>query len=55
MFPPPFEVDPDWYENYWYRERARPKRRTFRRSLARFAVLVALLAVGSVLLSQFHP
>ena len=55
MFPAPFEVDPKWYEKYWYSERPRPKRRTFGRSLARFGVLVALLAGSSVLLSKFHP
>ncbi len=55
MFPAPFNVDPKWYENYWYSGRPRPKRRTLRRSLARFGALVALLAGSSVLLSQFHP
>ncbi len=54
MFPPPFNVDPKWYENYWFSEQQRPKRRPFRRSLAQFAVLVALLAGGGILLSQFH-
>jgi hypothetical protein len=55
MFPAPFNVDPKWYENYWYSVRPRPKRRTFRRSLARFGALVALLAGSSVLLSQLYP
>lgn len=55
MFPAPFNVDPKWYEHYWYSGRPRPKRRTFRRSLARFGALVALLAGSSVLLSQLHP
>lgn len=54
MFPPPFEVDPDWYERYWYGERPRPKGRVPHRSWARVAVLVALFAGGSLLLSQFH-
>lgn len=55
MFPAPFNIDPNWYEKYWFGERAPPKRRVFRRGIARFAVLVALLAGGGVLLSQLHP
>ena len=54
MVPPPFNVDPEWYENYWFGARPRPKRRTFGRSMMRFTVLVALVAGGGVLLSQFH-
>jgi hypothetical protein len=54
MFPFPFRVDPEWYENYWYSERPRPKRRSFPVSLVRFAVLVVLLTGGSAVLSQFH-
>jgi hypothetical protein len=50
----PFEVDPKWYENYWYSERPRPKRRTAARSLARLGVLVVLLAGSGVVLSHYH-
>ncbi len=51
MFP---FVDPGWYEDYWYSNRPRPKRRPFSRSLARFAVLVGLLVGGSLALKHFH-
>lgn len=51
MFP---FVDPRWYENYWYSNRPRPKRRSFSRSLARFAVLVGLLVGGSLVLKHSH-
>ena len=40
----PLEVDPGWYEKYWLSEQPRPKRRPFARHLARFAVVVVLLA-----------
>ena len=43
----PLQVDPKWYENYWYSNRPRPRRRSFGGSLARFAMLVGLLAIGS--------
>jgi hypothetical protein len=55
MFPPPFNVDPNWYQNYWFGERPPAKRKVFRRSITRFAALVVLVAGGGVLLSQFHP
>ena len=51
MFP---FVDPGWYEEYWYSNRQRPKRRSFSRSIARFAVLVGLLVGGSLALKHFH-
>ena len=51
MFPP-FNLDPGWFERYWYA--AEPKRRSLSRSLARFAVLVALLAGGGSVLSSHH-
>ncbi len=51
MFP---FVDPGWYEDYWYSNLPRPKRRPLSRSLARFAVLVGLLVGGSLALKHFH-
>ncbi len=51
MFP---FVDPGWYEDYWYSNRPRPKRRPFSRSIARFALLVGLLVGGSLALKHFH-
>ncbi len=49
----PFNVDPKWYEEYWLSERPRPKRRSFSASLARFAVLAALIIGGGALLSHY--
>lgn len=51
MFPP-FNPDPGWFERYWYANRPEPKRRSFSRSLTRFAVLVALLAGSGFVLSS---
>ena len=49
----PFEVDPGWHENYWYSDRPRPQqRRAFSGNVARFAVLVLLLAGSGVV---FEP
>jgi len=50
----PLQVDPRWYEIYWYTDRPRPKRRAFSSSLARLAVLVALLSGSGAVLSHFH-
>jgi hypothetical protein len=49
-----YAVDPDWYEKYWLSERAQPKRRPFSASLARFAVLAALLAGGGAVVEYAH-
>lgn len=53
MFPP-FVPDPGWFERYWYSTRPEPKHRSLSPGLARFAVLVALLATGGVMLSKHH-
>jgi hypothetical protein len=50
----PFEVDPGWYEKYWYSEQPEPKRRAFPDSLAPLAVLAVLLAGGGVVLTHVH-
>jgi hypothetical protein len=50
----PFEVDPSWYEKYWLSERPSPQHRSFGRHMARFAVMVVLLAGGGLVLSEFH-
>ena len=49
-----FEVDPDWYENYWLREQPRPRHRSVGGQLARFAVVVALVVGGGAVLSRYH-
>lgn len=51
MFP---FVDPGWYEDYWYSNRPRPKRRSFSSSLTRFAALLVLLVGGGLVLNHFH-
>ncbi len=51
MFP---FVDPGWYEEYWYSNRPRPKRRRLSSSFARFAVLVGLLLGSGLALKHFH-
>jgi hypothetical protein len=53
MFPP-FNPDPGWFERYWYADRPESKRRSLSRSLARFSVLVALLAGSGLVLSSHH-
>jgi hypothetical protein len=50
----PLQVDPAWYEKFWLSERPQPKQRPFARNLARFAVVVALLAGGGAVWSHFH-
>jgi hypothetical protein len=50
----PFEINPGWYDTYWYSDRPRPKHRSFPGSVARFAMLVMLLAGSGVALSHLH-
>ena len=49
-----FEVDPDWYENYWLREPAPVRQRSLGGQLTRLAVVVALVAGGGAVLSRYH-
>jgi hypothetical protein len=49
-----YEVDPDWYEKYWFSDRPPVRRRPFSASLARFGVVVALVVGGSAMLSHYH-
>ena len=46
---PPFQVDPSWFEDYWYR--TRPRRFALGFRLAAWTMLVS---VGSLLLIHFH-
>jgi hypothetical protein len=50
----PHQVDPGWYDAYWWTDRPCPKRRSLTGSLVRFAALVFLLAGGGVVLSYFE-
>ena len=50
----PVEVDPGWYERYWLSERPQSRKRPVAGHLARFAVVVVLLAGGGAVLSHFH-
>ncbi len=53
MFPP-FAPDPGWYDRYWYSERPEQSRVSFSASLARFAVLAALVIGSGLVLSSHH-
>ncbi len=50
----PLQVDPGWYEKYWLSDRPQPKRRSFSANLARFAVVVALIAGFGAVLNHHH-
>jgi hypothetical protein len=50
----PLQVDPNWYENHWYGSRSPPRRRKVSRGVARFALLVVLLAGGGAVLGSVH-
>jgi hypothetical protein len=50
----PFEVNPEWYENYWLREQPRRYRPSLGGQLTGFAVVVALVVGGGALLSRYH-
>jgi len=47
---PPFQVDPLWFEDYWYRTQPR---RQFAPGF-RLAVWIMLVSCGSLLLSHLH-
>jgi len=47
---PPFQVDPSWFEDYWYRTQPR---RQFAPGF-RLAVWIMLVSCGSLLLSHLH-
>lgn len=49
----PFQVDPAWYEEFWMTDHAK-RRRSLSGNLARVAVVIALLAGGSVALGHVH-
>jgi hypothetical protein len=50
----PLVVNPGWYDAYWFSDRPQPERRSLSGSLARFAVLVVLLAGSGLVLEHFH-
>ena len=50
----PFLVDPAWYEEFWLSDKPPSQRRSVRGELARVAVVIALLAGGSVALTHFQ-
>jgi hypothetical protein len=49
-----FEVGPGGYDSFWCNARPRPKRRLLGAGLARFGVLVVLLAGSGLALSYFQ-
>lgn len=54
MVPPPFAVNPRWYESYWLTNRRQPSRKPFARELRRLSMVVALLAGGGAVLGFLH-
>jgi len=50
----PFKIDHGWFDAYWYSDRPRPRRRSVPNSLARFAVVVVLLAGSGFALSHLQ-
>lgn len=50
-----FRVDPGWYEAYWFGERPPAPRPVVSRTMARLAVMVALVCGGAALVNHFHP
>jgi hypothetical protein len=51
----PFRVDPDWYDKYWLTDRPQPTRRPRTGKLRGVAAVLALLAAGGAVLSEFRP
>lgn len=51
---PSFEVNPGWYETFWYSERPNPKCRSFSHGLVGLAAIVVLLASSGVVLTYIH-
>ena len=43
----PFRVDENWFEDYWYSDRAVPKPQSFGKSLAGVAACLFLVAGGA--------
>jgi len=50
----PFLVDKSWFENYWYGDGLRRKRRPLAMSLARFAVCAVLALGGAFAVGKLH-
>jgi hypothetical protein len=50
----PFLVDKSWFENYWYGDRPRSKRRPLAMGLTRFAVCVVLVLGGAFAAGKLH-
>jgi hypothetical protein len=48
----PFEVAPEWFDNYWYSDRPLSGLKSFSRSVARLAVLIVLLTSSGMALSH---
>ena len=51
---PPFLMDENWYQNYWYGQQPRPWRHSFPTSLTRFALCILVVAGGAVIASELH-
>lgn len=50
----PFLVDKSWFENYWYGDRPRSRRRPFVLGFTRFAICVVLVLGGALAVGQLR-
>jgi hypothetical protein len=50
----PFPMDKNWYDNHWYGNQPRPKRRSLSTSMTRFALCILVVVGGAVVASHLH-
>jgi hypothetical protein len=50
----PFPMDENWYENHWYGDQPRPKRRSLSTSMTRFALCILLVVGGAAVANHLH-
>ena len=50
----PFPMDKNWYENHWYGDQPRPKRRSLSTSMTRFALCILVVVGGAAVANHLH-
>jgi hypothetical protein len=50
----PFPMDKNWYENHWYGNQPRPKRRSLSTSMTRFALCILVVVGGAAVASHLR-